>query len=131
MSALERICPQCGTTNSADRTHCVRCNTNLITLSARGQSSLPARLENPQAAVFVLGASALIARIGLNLLARAVLPRLVRGVSLKRTPPARKEPSSVEQPDYIVRGWRSWRIQRGEDRSSGSEQFEWRIKKRE
>ncbi len=129
MSALERICPNCGATNAAERTNCVRCNTNLITLSARGRSNLPARLDNKQVAVFVLGASALIARVGVNLLARAILPRLLRGAALKRTSPAGEQPVSVNRPDYVVRGWRAWSVQRGEERSSGSEQFEWRIKK--
>lgn len=34
-----------------------------------------------------------------------------------------------ERPDFIVRGWRAWSWRAGTDHSSGSEQFEWRIKR--
>lgn len=46
-----------------------------------------------------------------------------------RTTRKRANMSTEESPDLIVRGWRAWSIQRGAEHSSGSEQFEWRIKK--
>lgn len=129
MSALERICPNCGTPNSAERTHCVRCNTNLVTLAARGQTNLPARLDKAQATALALGVTALIARAGFNLLTREILPRVINGSAMKRASSLRKQPASDDRPDYIIRGWRGWTINRGGEHSSGSEQFEWRIKR--
>ncbi len=130
MSALERICPNCGMANSSERTFCARCNTNLMTLSSRGQANLPARLNNAQATALALGVTALVARVGFNLLTREILPRIFNGSVLKKASSAKVQPISDDQPDYIIRGWRGWSIHRGGEHSSGSEQFEWRIKKK-
>ncbi len=127
MSTVERICPNCGAINSANRTYCVRCNTNLITLSAREQTNLPARFDKVQAAGLALGVSALIARVGINLLTREILPRLAKRSVVKGASPAKGQPMAADQPDYIIRGWRAWSVHRGEEHSTGSEQFEWRI----
>ena len=129
MSTLERICPNCGTANSADRTHCILCNTNQISLADPGQAKLPARFDNPRAVGLVLGVSAVVARVGLNLLTREILPRLAKGLISKPASSVTKQPASDDRPDYIVRGWSAWSVHQNGEHSSGSEQFEWRIKR--
>ncbi len=128
MTIVERICPQCGASNASERVYCVRCGTNLIHLPAVRQPALPARLEEARTAALVIGASALILRAGLRLVARPLLARL-----LGRLPERGRSRALVErgagEDDVVVQGWRTWSIQRGAERSSGSEQFEWRIRR--
>lgn len=128
MATVERICPNCGTSNPQERGHCVRCGTDLIQLPERRASRLPARVEGAGAAALVLGATALVARAGLELLARQLLTR-VRRATLAKTPPTFSTLSSEARPDYVVRGWRAWSIHYGDKNTSGSEQFEWHIKR--
>jgi hypothetical protein len=40
-----------------------------------------------------------------------------------------EERRAEDQPDWIVHGWRAWSIHSGDTHSTGSEQFEWRIKR--
>ncbi len=138
MSKIERICPNCGATNASDRARCVRCGTNLTTLPAKRGASLPARAERVSATALVLGASALIARVGWSLVARQVLPRLVKGLTSRAAPrQVVKQPSEKqvnhppeEQADYVIRGWRTWSVRRGDEQAQGSEHFEWKITRR-
>ncbi len=134
MSKIERICPNCGTSNPSDRARCARCGTNLTTLPARRPNNLPIHIDKVSAAALVLGASAFIARQGLRLFARQVLPRVVKGLTPKSAPkptPKREiEPPVQEQPDYILRGWRTWSVRRGDEEAHGTEHFEWRINRR-
>src|SRR5512142_1956281 len=104
MATLERICPNCGATNSADRTRCVGCDTNLIALPARRQTNLPMPLDNARAAGLVLGISAVVARAAIGLLTREVLPRLIRRPAQKRTALARERMEPDDQHDYVIRG---------------------------
>ena len=129
MATVERICPNCGTSNSQEQVHCVRCGTNLIRLPAERASQLPARLEGAGVAAIVLGATAIIARAGLEVLALQLLARVSRSTLAKAPPSAAANRSQQIQPDYVVRGWRAWSIRDGERNTSGSEQFEWRIKR--
>jgi zinc-ribbon domain len=127
MAEIERICPNCGTNNPSGRTRCTRCGTNLTSLPARRESNLPARLESASAAALVLSASAFLARAGLKLLAREVLPRMAKGLATKPASKQIVKQAAAEEPDYVIRGWRTWSVRRGDERTSGSEQFEWRI----
>lgn len=129
MTTVERICPSCGTSNSQDRVHCVRCGTNLIQLPERRASRLPARVEGAGAAALVLGATALVARAGLELLARQLFTRVRRATIANAPPTATSNRSPEAQPDYVVRGWRAWSIHYGDKNTSGSEKFEWHIKR--
>lgn len=129
MASVERICPNCGTSNPQERVHCVRCSTNLIQLPERRASRLPARVEGAGAAALVLGATALVARAGLELLARQLFTRVRRATLAKTAPSATINRSSEAPPDYVVRGWRAWSIHYGDKNTSGSEQFEWHIKR--
>ncbi len=127
MEKIERICPNCGTSNAYERTRCVRCGSSLTTLPASRPSNLPTRIEGASAAALVLAASAFIARVGWRLFAREVLPRAIRGLTQKPTSEQVVDQSREEPPAYVIRGWRAWSMHRGGDRSSGAEQFEWRI----
>lgn len=125
MAQVERICTNCGTSNPSDRTHCVQCGIDLIHLPSPRRTVAPVRIEQAQAAAFVIGASALLLRAGLHLFARGVLPRLVDGWS--KPSKSALEKRTEDRPDWIVHGWRAWSIHSGDKHSTGSEQFEWRI----
>lgn len=129
MAQIERICPNCGTSNPADRARCVHCGLDLLYLPARREPRLPARLGNAGAAALLLGASALVAREGFKLLARSLLTRLAP-VSRRQVSPTNATPVPDEPPDYIIRGWTAWNIRNGKEQSSGSQRFEWHIKER-
>jgi hypothetical protein len=116
-------------TNSAAQTYCVRCDTNLITLALQKKSNVPARLETARTTALVVGITALTVRVGLNLLAREILPRVQSGAAAMKRPSRTQQTLTGEPPDYIVRGWRSWLIHRSGEHTSGSEKFEWRIKR--
>ncbi len=138
MTTVERICPNCGTANPTEQVNCLRCGTNLIHLPASRETRLPARIEGAGAAALVLGATALVARAGLQLLARRLFahfsqtrPAGTRPVMIRTNPQAPSESVAEEQPDYIVRGRRSWTIQYGGEKSGGSEEFEYRVKRTE
>jgi hypothetical protein len=131
MEKIERVCPNCHTANPYERARCQRCGASLTNLPAPRQAGLPARIEGAGAAALVLGASALIARTGLRIIVREVMPRVAS--SLARKPAAREiiDQRRDEQPDYVIRGWRAWSVRRGPEHSSGSEHFEWRINRRD
>ncbi len=131
MVQIERICPNCGTSNAADRAQCINCGLDLNRLPAQSQSNLPLPLEGAGVAALVMGATALIARAGLRLLARGVANRINRALIPRPNPTAVERKTTEEQPDYVVWGWRSWSVRQGEQHSSGSEQFEWRVKRKE
>ncbi len=131
MEKIERICPNCGMSNAADRARCTRCGTNLTTLPAARSSNLPSRIEGAGAAAVILGATLYIARTGLSLLAREVLPRMAKSLAYKPASKQIVEQPAEEQPDYVIRGWRSWSYRRGAERASGSESFEWRVNRRD
>lgn len=128
MAQVERICAICGASNASDRTHCIQCGTDLIHLPAPRRTAVPVRIDQAQAAALVIGASALILRAGLQLFARGILPRLVNGW-VKPSRSAIEERRVEDPPDWIVHGWRAWSIHSGDKHSTGSEQFEWRIKR--
>ncbi len=143
MMQVERICPKCGTSNPTDRARCRKCGQPLTQLPARRGETLPERIERAGIGGLVLSATALIARAGLRLLVNEVLPRVAE--SLKQSATAsrpdqprtvdgdktRREPAIDDEPDYMIRGWRTWSIRHGSDQSSGSENFEWKIHRRE
>jgi hypothetical protein len=131
MEKIERVCPNCGTANPYERANCQRCGVALANLPASRGTGVPARIEGASTAALVLAASAFIARTGFKLFAREILPRIAKGLAPK---PASKEivdQSPGDQPDYVIRGWRAWSMHHGTDHSSGSEQFEWRINRRD
>ncbi len=128
MGQVERICTNCGTSNPSERTHCVQCGIDLIHLPAPRHTAVPARVDQAQVAALVIGASALVLRAGLELFARGVLPRLLDG-RVKPSRSAVADRPAGDPPDWIVHGWRAWSIHSGETDSTGSEQFEWRIKR--
>ncbi len=128
MAQIERICSNCGKSNPPDQTHCVQCGIDLIHLPAPRQATVPTRMDQARAAALVVGASMLIARAGLQLIARGILPRLAGGLVRPSGNPLDQKQGDG-QPDWIVRGWRVWSIHSGDAHSSGSEQFEWRIKR--
>ncbi len=143
MAKVERICPNCGTSNASDRERCRKCGTGLFT-PARRQDNVPARSEGGRTAALVLSAGAIIARVGLRLLVRQVLPRIAdrltekpsrmtidhqpRRASVENAPP--RQPVQEDEPDYVIRGWRAWSVRQNDDHSSGSETFEWRVSRR-
>ncbi len=126
MTQVERICPNCGTSNPAERTNCLRCGMDLVWLPATRPPTMPARADQARAAALVIGATALIARASLELLVRGILPRLMNG-RVKPSSSSLKQRRAGDQPDYIVRGWRAWSVHWDDQHSAGSEQFEWRI----
>lgn len=128
MAQIERICTNCGTSNPSDRTHCLQCGMDLIHLPAPQQTTMPTRIDQARAAALIVGASALILRAGLQLFARGILPRLVDGW-VKPSPSAIEERRAEDQSDWIVKGWRAWSFHSGDTHSTGSERFEWRIKR--
>lgn len=127
MQEIERVCPNCGSTNPYVRSQCVRCGANLTNLPARSQLNSPARFEGAGTAALVLAASAFIARAGLRLFVRQVLPRFAKGLQPKPASLQTVDQAPEEQPGLVIRGWRAWHVRSGTDRSSGSEHFEWRI----
>ncbi len=135
MNQTERICPNCGASNSYDRARCARCGTNLTTLPARQAPRLPTRWTGPGTTALVAGALAFAGRTGLWLVRNHVLPRVAKSITRPPTAKAKAEPSNKpepvreEEPDYTIRGWRVWSYRRGDDQASGSEQFEWKIKR--
>lgn len=143
MATVQRICPNCGASNDSSRARCSKCGTSLTNLPVPGQSQVPARSQKVEVAGLVLSATAIIARVGLRLLARQVLPRL-RGQHARPSamtidhaprqadvgPRDSRSPAQDDSPDYVIRGWRAWSVRRNEDQSSGSESFEWRISRR-
>jgi hypothetical protein len=131
MEKIERICPKCGTANTYSRAQCQRCGVSLTNLPASQGASVPARIEGASAAALVIAASALIARTGFKLLARELLPRVAKGLARKPASTEIIDQPADEHNDYVIRGWRTWSIRRGSDRSSGSEQFEWRINRQD
>ncbi len=128
MAQIERICSNCGTSNPSDQTYCAQCGVDLIHLPAPRQTTMPARMNQAQAAALVVGASLLIARAGLQLIAQGLAPRLANGL-IKRSRSSIEQTRQGDQPEWIVRGWRAWSIHSGDAHSTGSEQFEWRIKR--
>ncbi len=131
MEKIERICPNCGTSNPTTHTRCSNCGTQLINLPASRANSLPSRVEGAGAAALVLSATAFLARTGLRLLAREVLPRMAKGLTPKPASQQIVEQPTAEQPDYVIRGWRVWSYRRGDDQASGSEHFEWQVHRRD
>jgi uncharacterized membrane protein YvbJ len=129
MATIERICTNCGKANANDQVQCVGCGMNMITLSKpEGISKLPAPMRNARTLGIVLGASALVARVGLGLIAQELVPRLGRSIANRQSSRA-DQATSHDDPDYVVHGWRAWSVHHGAEHSSGSEQFEWRIKR--
>ncbi len=131
MEKIERICPNCGTSNSATRARCSKCGTQLINLPASRANNVPSRIEGAGAAALVLSATAFLARTGWRLLAREVLPRVAKELTPKPASQQIVEPQTEEQPDYVIRGWRVWSSRHGNDPESGSEHFEWRVNRRD
>ncbi len=143
MATIERICPNCGTSNKSDRTRCTKCGTSLTNLPVPSSSQVPARNQKAELAGLALSATALIARAGFRLLVNQVLPRM-RGENKKPSSmiidhePRQSDieqqksrwPEQDDSPDYIIRGWRAWSVRQNDDQSSGSESFEWRISRR-
>ena len=80
-------------------------------------------------AVLRVHRNALVARAGLELLARQLFTRVRRATLAKTAPSATINRSSEAPPDYVVRGWRAWSIHYGDKNTNGSEQFEWHIKR--
>lgn len=91
-------------------------------------SNLPARIEGVSAAALVLAASAFVARTGFRLLVRRILPRLAKELVNKSASSQAISQDPVEQPDYVIRGWRAWSVHHGTEHASGAEHLEWRIK---
>ncbi len=136
MTTVERICPNCGTANPTEQVNCLHCGTNLIYLPASRETRLPARIEGAGTAALVLGATALVARAGLQLLARRLIAHFSQGTSagtkpiiIRSKPQTPSDSAPQEQPDYIVRGRRSWTIHYGGQKTGGSEEFEYRVKR--
>ncbi len=127
MAQIERICPGCGASNPSDRLHCVGCGIDLVGLPVLRQPLVPMRVDQATVAALAIGASLVILRTGLEMFARGVLPRLVS----RWVGPASSsiEKRSQARPDWIVHGWRAWSIHSGDTHSTGSERFEWRIKR--
>ncbi len=132
MQKVERVCPNCGTANPYESAYCRKCGTNLTStnLPARRGTNSPARFRAPAGIALVVSASAFLARLGLKLLARQVLPRVKESITKKPEPKEIKVAPREEVPDTVIRGWRAWSVRKGEDESSGSEKFEWRINSR-
>lgn len=126
MAQLERICPNCGFSNPSDKQNCLQCGFDFLRLPAQKPVSPLVTSEQAATTALVIGATALIARVGVQLLLRAVFPRLVAGLKPRKSV---QRTQSGDAADYIVKGWRTWNIHTGGDHSSGSEQFEWRIKR--
>jgi hypothetical protein len=103
------------------------------------ETRLPARIEDAGAAALVLGATALVARAGLQLLARRLFARFNQGMRDRTKPivigtkPGQDRPENAgqDQPEYVVRGRRSWIIRFGGQQTGGSEEFEYRVKRTE
>ncbi len=146
MATVERVCPQCGTSNPSDRSRCAHCGANLTHLPARRPNDLPERVGGARTAALVLSATALIARAGFRLFRSQVLPWLSHELS-SRPPtiidhkPSKRAAEEQQQravdrttpepePDYTIRGWRAWSVRQGDEESSGSDTFEWRISRR-
>jgi hypothetical protein len=129
MKQIERICPNCGASNDYDRARCSRCGTQLSTLPAPRQAGLPSKVEGASTAALVLGASAFLARTGYRLFRREILPRVIKGLKPKPASEQVIEPAGDDEPDYTVRGWRVWSTRHNDQEASGSEQFEWKIRK--
>ncbi len=142
MATIERVCPNCGTSNSSQRARCSKCGTPLTNLPVRGQSQVPARSQKVELAGLALSAGALIARAGFRLFVKQVLPRMRqrrRASTMtvdqepRRADVERQQsgwPEKDDSPDYVIRGWRAWSVRRNDDESSGSESFEWRVSRR-
>lgn len=131
MQEIERVCPNCGTTNPYDRAQCRHCGAALRNLPAKRQPDLPARFEGAGAAALVLAASTFIAKAGFKLLVRQVLPRIAKNLEPKPASKQTVDQSPEEHPGYVIRGWRAWHVRSGTNQSSGSEHFEWRINRRD
>lgn len=127
MEKIERICPNCGTGNPYGRAQCLKCGTNLTSLPAPRQPSLPERIEGASAAALAVAASAFIARAGLRLIVRGILPHVVKSLAIKPASPSISDQSPEGQSGYVIRGWRVWSMRHGSQNSNGSEHFEWRI----
>ncbi len=131
MDKIERVCPNCGTPNAYDRDRCSRCGTSLTTLPAARQSTPLARIDRTGTAALIVGASALVARTGFKRFKQLVLPRVSQALEPRPASKQVVEPSREDEPDYTIRGWRVWSSHRGDEHSSGSEQFEWKVKRKQ
>ncbi len=129
MKEIERICPNCGASNEYDRARCSRCGTQLSGLPAPRQSGLPSRVEATSTAALVLGASAFLARTGLRLFRREILPRVAKALKPKPASQQVIDQGADDRSDYVVRGWRVWSARYNDQEASGSEHFEWKITK--
>ncbi|MGB8647701.1 MAG: zinc ribbon domain-containing protein [Anaerolineae bacterium] len=142
MARVERICPNCGTSNASVREQCRKCGTRL-SLHAPREDNLPGRSKGVRTVALVLSAGAIIARTGLRLFVKQVLPRIARMRSEKpshmtidyspRQPPVEnaesRQPESPE-PDSKIHGWRAWRVRHGDKQASGSKTVEWSVSRR-
>ncbi len=129
MANVERICPRCGTTNPYDRERCHNCGTSLTRQLATRSPGQIARSPEARALAVAAGAAAVLARAGFKLLINQILPRAAD--KLRAKPPVTIDQSgnpAEPEPDYVIRGWRTWSARRGSDESSGSENFEWKIR---
>ncbi len=131
MEKIERICPNCGTSNPSTRPRCSQCGTQLINLPAARGNDLPSRVEGAGAAALVLSATAFLARAGFRLFVREVLPRVAKELMPKPASKQIVEQPTEEQPEYMIRGWRVWSYRRGDEQASGSEHVEWRVNRQD
>jgi hypothetical protein len=130
MASVDRICANCGTVNPIANSRCSNCGTNLINLPAlRDETRLPV-LKSPGVLAIALGASALIARVGVQILTRAIAPAVWKLAKRAVKPKVPDSPAATddEKPDVVIRGWRAWSVRSGEKHSSGEERFEWKVK---
>lgn len=80
----------------------------------------------------VIGATMFLARIGLKLVWNGVKAGLeysaARALHERNAAPSGE--TLPNKDDYVLRGWRSWRVTHEGKTSTGAERFEWRIPKK-
>lgn len=80
----------------------------------------------------VIGATMFLARVGLKLVLNGVKAGLEYSASraLSQRNAAPRSETLPQSDDYVLRGWRSWRVTHAGKTSTGTERFEWRIPKK-
>lgn len=137
MQNFERVCPHCGASNSYQNARCQNCGSNLNTLQPAANNPNRSLVKSGGGAL-VIGATMFLARVGFQLALRGVRAGLERAAARATTPrestPSRAagtdNPTNAPDREYVLRGWRAWSVDRQGERASGSEKFEWTIKKK-
>lgn len=124
MPKFERVCPECGASNSYNVSNCVKCRAPL-TGGTAPQTPQPALLSRRMVAALAWRATKFLARKGFNI-ARDGTKRGIEKVQKRHQEDVKNDTIDA---DYKVSEWRVWSARTDKEKTAKTERVEWGGKK--